>query len=86
MRDVKAGLSSYFEFYNNERIHQALGYRTPREIYYNIDERLDQTCFESQKYLMSSIVPITSSVLSQESVHDAPSGQTQEILYTLKNH
>ena len=21
MRDVKAGLSSYFEFYNNERIH-----------------------------------------------------------------
>ena len=24
MRDVKAGLSSYFEFYNNERIHQAL--------------------------------------------------------------
>jgi len=32
IRDVKAGLSSYFEFYNHERIHQALDNRTPGEI------------------------------------------------------
>jgi putative transposase len=32
---VKEGLSSYFPFYNNERFHQALGYRTPKEVYYN---------------------------------------------------
>ncbi len=57
MRDVKAGLSGYFEFYNNERIHQALGNRTPRE--------LNQTCLAYQKYLMSRSVPGTGSVLSQ---------------------
>ena len=84
MRDVKAGLSSYFKFYNNERIHQALGYRTPREIYYDIDERLNQTCFASQKHLMSSLVPSISSVLSQDSVQGAPSGHKQEIIHLKK--
>ena len=31
--DAEASLATYFRFYNNERIHQALGYRTPLEIY-----------------------------------------------------
>jgi putative transposase len=30
---AEASLATYFRFYNNERIHQALGYRTPLEIY-----------------------------------------------------
>jgi putative transposase len=34
-KEVKEGLSAYFPFYNNERFHQALGYRTPKEVHYN---------------------------------------------------
>lgn len=31
--DAVQGLQSYFRFYNEERLHQALGYRTPATIY-----------------------------------------------------
>ena len=31
--DVREGLSAYFPFYNEERKHQSLGYKTPGEIY-----------------------------------------------------
>jgi len=31
--EARIGLSSYFRFYNTERPHQALGYRTPAEVY-----------------------------------------------------
>ena len=30
---VLEGLASYFEFYNHGRLHQALGYKTPAEIF-----------------------------------------------------
>lgn len=33
VREAKAGLGRYFEFYNNERFHQSLGYKRPVEIY-----------------------------------------------------
>lgn len=29
------GLDAYFKFYNGERLHQALGYKTPAEVYRN---------------------------------------------------
>jgi putative transposase len=32
--DLEAGLDSYFQFYNHERPHQSLGYRTPAEVHY----------------------------------------------------
>lgn len=32
---LQAGLEKYFRFYNQERPHQALGYRTPTEVYMN---------------------------------------------------
>ena len=33
-RELKAGLTRYFEFYNRRRLHQSHDYQTPDEIYY----------------------------------------------------
>ena len=33
MAEAKAGIGSWLDFYNTERQHQSLGYRTPRQIY-----------------------------------------------------
>lgn len=33
MTDLAAGLTEYFAFYNNERPHQSLGYKTPEVVY-----------------------------------------------------
>jgi putative transposase len=34
--EARQGIASYFQFYNNERLHQALGYRTPRQVFERI--------------------------------------------------
>ncbi len=31
-REAKDGLEAYSHFYNTQRLHQALGYRTPAEV------------------------------------------------------
>ena len=31
--EAKAGIGAWLRFYNDERQHQSLGYRTPRQIY-----------------------------------------------------
>jgi putative transposase len=36
-RDARIGLGEYFRFYNEERPHQALEYRTPAGVYYTRD-------------------------------------------------
>jgi putative transposase len=33
-REARLGLARYFEFYNQQRPHQALGYRTPAQLYF----------------------------------------------------
>jgi putative transposase len=34
--ELERGLRAYFAFYNGERPHQALAYRTPREVYHGV--------------------------------------------------
>ena len=33
-REARKGIYQYLEYYNNERLHQSLGYRTPASLYY----------------------------------------------------
>ena len=35
--DLSAGLSAYFRFYNSERLHQSLGYRTPASVHSGLE-------------------------------------------------
>lgn len=34
-REARQRISQYIDFYNNERLHQSLGYMTPAEVYYS---------------------------------------------------
>ncbi len=31
--EARQGIAAYFEFYNHQRLHQALGYRAPRQVF-----------------------------------------------------
>lgn len=35
VRELRLGLKEYFEFYNRERLHQSLDYRTPHEVHFS---------------------------------------------------
>ena len=37
--ELERGLAAYFRFYNHERLHQSLGYRTPAEVHSGQDRR-----------------------------------------------
>jgi putative transposase len=45
--EAREALAAYFHFYNTERLHQSLGYRTPEEVYF--DERRRQQSSESKQ-------------------------------------
>jgi len=42
-RAVRQGIGEYFDFYNNRRPHQALGYRTPAELYGRTRSEVEST-------------------------------------------
>jgi putative transposase len=46
-REARAGIGEYFRFYNTQRPHQALGYRTPAEVYGNPVESVSRGMVES---------------------------------------
>jgi putative transposase len=33
VKELRAALAEYFEFYNNERFHMSLDWKTPNEVY-----------------------------------------------------
>ena len=37
VREATVELGMYFDFYNNERHHQSLGYKRPAEIYFQME-------------------------------------------------
>ena len=43
VRELKTGLTDYFRFYNEERLHQALDYKTPGQVYRTGIEKLFKT-------------------------------------------
>ena len=48
-RDARIGLEQHFRFYNAERPHQALGYRTPAEVFTDVIESVCEGVIESLK-------------------------------------
>jgi putative transposase len=52
--EARAGIGAYLVFYNHERPHQALGYRTPGEV----SEELRSRCLQGQEAVLpSGIIP-----------------------------
>ncbi len=41
--EARRGLGDYFAFYNNERLHQSLGYQTPAEVHFGSEAALRGT-------------------------------------------
>ena len=54
VREAKESLARYFHFYNTERLHESLGYRTPQEVY-----------FEEQRLKKGSETKLTQASLHQ---------------------
>ena len=51
VRDAKEGISGYMSFYNWERPHQSLGYRTPAEVYFAEKEQSGKVDLKYDKIL-----------------------------------
>ena len=43
VREARARIEAYMNFYNNERPHQALGYLTPAQVYNEASDQLSDT-------------------------------------------
>jgi putative transposase len=56
--EARTGIGAWLDFYNTERQHQSLGYRTPRQIYQaacgHVDDRLLPTGCASPAFRASS--------------------------------
>lgn len=73
VREVKENLQRYFNFYNNDRPHQSLGYKTPQKIYHCANNQ----SFAGGKQLTASPVKITNYGVLPELLCYAPSEQNK---------
>jgi len=53
VRDAKEGIGGYMSFYNWERSHQSLDYKTPAEVYFNHKEQEISKRYLKQGHLVS---------------------------------
>ena len=67
--EAKQGIGSYLDFYNRERPHQALGYRTPQETYQGEQPREE---IEDQESVLIPAVQ-TIPLAAEDSLNLAPS-------------
>jgi putative transposase len=75
VRDAKDSLRRYFYFYNNDRPHQSLDYKTPSEVYFAGSEKSNHTEPTGGIQLISRSLPNTKALLSKEVQQGAPAGQ-----------
>ena len=58
-REARTQMGQYFHFYNTERPHQSLGYRTPAEEYYARKvETINEGMLESEKLGIHTLTPV----------------------------
>jgi len=58
-REAKAGIDAYFRFYNTQRPHQALSYRTPAEVFYGNEMQSTERATERRWSLSRSLESYT---------------------------
>ena len=51
--EARKGIDAYLDFYNRERPHQALGYRTPGQVF---EEERQWRCLQEQKVAVGSVI------------------------------
>ena len=49
--EARKGIGAYLDFYNRERPHQALGYRTPGQVF---EEEQPRRCLQNQEPILLS--------------------------------
>ena len=54
--EVKEALIDYFDYYNNDRPHQSLGYKTPSDVYFG-RVKIDNVFDNFDIYLLTKCCP-----------------------------
>ena len=77
--EARREVGTYFMFYNDQRPHQALGYRTPAEVFHQVTDVGEESAVQARKSPLDQMLvslagaaglsPNSTSVLSNYRVH-----------------